>query len=371
MGLAHLGSALETRQKFEFEEGIGTTTVVYEPVDFCAFITRWNWPLNQIVANKVAPALAAGCTMILKPSEVASLSAIILAEILDVAGVPAGVFNLVHGDGPTVGAALSAHPYVDFVSFTGSTRASIEVAKNAAATMKRVAQELGGKSANIILDDADLDAVISRDVAGIFVNSGQSCNAGSRLLVPASRMGEAIEIAKAAAEKVTVGAPNADGVAVGPVAFKAQFDKVQGLMQKGIDEGATLVTGGTGRPEGLDQGYYVKPTVFAHVSNDMTIAREEIFGPVIALIGYEDEADAIRIANDTVYGLGGMVSSGSLERARSVARQIRTGMVHLNGAPLDSNAPFGGYKRSSNGREFGYHRLKEFMEAKAIMGYNA
>lgn len=370
VGAAHLMQALEALSKFEFDEVIGTTTVVYEPVGVCAFITPWNWPLNQIVA-KVAPALAAGCTMVLKPSEVAPLNAIIFAEVLDEAGVPPGVFNLVNGDGATVGAALSAHPDVDMVSFTGSTRAGIEVAKNAAPTVKRVAQELGGKSANIILDDADLEAVVSRDVAGMYVNSGQSCNASSRLLVPANRMDEAIAIAKATTEKVTVGPPDQQGIAVGPVVSKAQYDKIQGLLQQGIDEGATLVTGGTGRPDGLDTGYFVKPTVFANLDNDMTIAQEEIFGPVIALIGYQDDDDAVRIANDSKYGLAGMVSSPDLDRARSVARRMRTGMVHVNGAPLDVSAPFGGYKQSGNGREFASHGLKEYLEAKAIMGYNS
>ncbi len=370
VGAAHLMQALEALSKFEFDEVIGTTTVVYEPVGVCAFITPWNWPLNQIVA-KVAPALAAGCTMVLKPSEVAPLNAIIFAEVLDEASVPPGVFNLVNGDGATVGAALSAHPDVDMVSFTGSTRAGIEVAKNAAPTVKRVAQELGGKSANIILDDADLEAVVSRDVAGMYVNSGQSCNASSRLLVPANRMDEAIAIAKATTEKVTVGPPDQQGIAVGPVVSKAQYDKIQGLLQQGIDEGATLVTGGTGRPDGLDTGYFVKPTVFAYVDNDMTSAQEEIFGPVIALIGYQDDDDAVRIANDSKYGLAGMVSSPDLDRARSVARRMRTGMVHVNGAPLDVSAPFGGYKQSGNGREFASHGLKEYLEAKAIMGYNS
>jgi aldehyde dehydrogenase (NAD+) len=369
-GLGHLKATLAALKAFEPEERIGTTTVVYEPVGVCAFITPWNWPLNQIGA-KVAPALATGCTMVLKPSEIAPLNALIFAEILDEAGVPAGVFNLVNGDGPTVGVALSAHPDVDMVSFTGSTRAGIEVARNAAPTVKRVAQELGGKSANIVLDDADLEAVISRDVAGMYVNSGQSCNAGSRMLVPASRMQEAIEIARATTEKVAVGAPEDDGTAVGPVVSEAQFDKIQRLIEKGIEEGATLVTGGPGRPDGIESGYYVRPTVLANVTNDMTVAREEIFGPVITLIAYEDEDEAVRIANDTVYGLAGMVSSGDPERARTVARRMRTGMVHLNGAPLTADAPFGGYKQSGNGREFAGHGLREFLEAKSIYGDNS
>ncbi|MBC2637907.1 MULTISPECIES: aldehyde dehydrogenase family protein [unclassified Rhodococcus (in: high G+C Gram-positive bacteria)] len=368
-GLGHFMATLDALRNFTFEEKIDTTTVVREPVGVCAFITPWNWPLNQIVA-KVAPALAAGCTMVLKPSEIAPLNAIIFAEILDEAGVPAGVFNLINGDGPTVGTALSAHPAVDMVSFTGSTRAGVEVAKNAAPTVKRVAQELGGKSANIVLDDADFEDVITRDVTGMVVNSGQSCNAGSRILIPSNRMNEAVEIAKKAAATIVVGAPDAKGTTVGPVVSQAQFDKIQGLIQKGIDEGGTLVVGGTGRPDGLQEGYFVKPTVFADVTNDMTIAQEEIFGPVMMFIGYEDEDDAVRIANDTQYGLAGMVSSGNPERARRVARRMRTGMVHLNGAPLAANAPFGGYKQSGNGREFGKFGLEDFLEVKAIFGDN-
>ncbi len=369
-GLGHFAVALEVLKGFEFEETVGTSTVVSEPVGVCAFITPWNWPLNQIGA-KVAPALAAGCTMVLKPSEIAPLNAVIVAEILEAAGVPPGVFNLVQGDGPTVGAALSAHPEVDMVSFTGSTRAGIEVARNAAPTVKRVAQELGGKSANIVLDDADLEAVITRDVAGMYVNSGQSCNAGSRMLVPAARMDEAIEIARRATQDATVGAPDAEGTRVGPVVSLAQFNKIQGLLERGIEEGATLVVGGPGRPDGMETGYYVRPTVFANVTNDMAIAREEIFGPVLSIIGYEDEDDAVRIANDTPYGLGGYVSSGDPARARAIARRIRTGMVHINGAPIMFDVPFGGYKQSGNGREFGAHGLREFLETKTIFGDNA
>ena len=369
-GLGHLKATLEALKEASFEEHVGSTTVVYEPVGVCGFITPWNWPLNQIAA-KVAPALATGCTMVLKPSEIAPLNAIIFAEVMDEAGVPPGVFNLVNGDGPTVGTALAEHPDIDMISFTGSTRAGIEVAKNAAPTVKRVTQELGGKSANIVLEDADLDAVLSRDVAGMYVNSGQSCNAGSRMLIPKGRMAEAIRIAKETTEKVTVGSPEEEGTAVGPVVSEAQFRKIQGLLEKAIEEGATLVTGGPGRPEGLESGYYVRPTVFADVTNDMTIAREEIFGPVITLIAYEDEDDAVRIANDTVYGLAGMVSSSDPERARSVARRMRTGMVHINGAPLTADAPFGGYKRSGNGREYAAHGLREFLEAKSIYGDNA
>ncbi len=369
-GLGHFMTTLEVLKTFEFEEDIGTSHVVREPAGVCGFITPWNWPINQI-ACKVAPALAAGCTMVLKPSEVAPFNAVLFAEILDEAGVPAGVFNLVNGDGPTVGTALSSHPDVDMMSFTGSTRAGIEVARNAAPTVKRVAQELGGKSANIILDDADFQAAISRDVFGMCMNSGQSCNAPTRMLVPNARMDEAAAIAKAAAENVRVGAPDADGTTIGPVVSEVQFNKIQALIEKGIEEGAKLETGGPGRPDGLNQGYYVRPTVFSHVTNDMTIAREEIFGPVLSLIGYDDDEDAVRIANDTVYGLSGYISSGDPERAKAIARRIRSGNVHLNGAPVDNKAPFGGYKQSGNGREWGSHGFEEFLEVKAIMGYNA
>lgn len=370
LGIGHFSSALTALKNFSNEEHNGTTSVVYEPVGVCAMITPWNWPLNQIAA-KVAPALAAGCTMVLKPSEVAPLNAIIFAEILHEAGVPAGVFNLVHGDGLTVGAALSSHRDVDMVSFTGSTRAGIDVARNAAPTVKRVTQELGGKSANIILDDANFDEAVTRDVTGLFVNSGQSCNAVSRLLVPEHRVDEVIALAKAAAEKVVVGNPADEGTFVGPVASLAQFEKIQRLIQIGIDEGGTIVTGGTGRPEAFKKGYFVKPTVFANITNEMTIAREEIFGPVLTIIGYKDEEDAIRIANDTDYGLAGAVSSENLDHARKVARRIRTGMVHLNGAGLETDSPFGGYKQSGNGREFGSHGFKEFLESKSIYGDRA
>ena len=369
-GLGHFMATLNVLKDYQFEEDIGTSHVIKEPAGVCGLITPWNWPINQI-ACKVAPALAAGCTMVLKPSEVAPFNAILFAEVLDAAGVPAGVFNLVNGDGPNVGAVLSSHPDVDMMSFTGSTRAGVEVARNAAATVKRVAQELGGKSANIILDDADFAKSISRDVFGMCMNSGQSCNAPTRMLVPNSRMDEAAAIAKAAAEQVKVGDPAAEGTTIGPVVSEVQFNKIQDLIQKGIDEGAKLETGGVGRPDGLNAGYYIKPTVFSNVTNDMTIAQEEIFGPVLSLIGYEDDEDAVRIANDTLYGLSGYVSSADPERAKKIARLIRTGNVHLNGAPVDNNAPFGGYKQSGNGREWGSHGLEEFLEVKAIMGYNA
>ena len=364
-GLGHFMMTLEALKKFEFEEKIGTTTVVYEPVGVVGMITPWNWPLNQIGA-KVAPALATGCTMVLKPSEIAPLNALVVAEALDAAGVPAGVFNLVNGDGPTVGAALSSHPDIDMVSFTGSTRAGIDVAKNAAPTVKRVAQELGGKSANIVLDDANLEEVIRRDLAMVCVNSGQSCNAGARILVPMSRMKEAAKIAEEAAKGIRVGDPQGADTTIGPVVSDKQWEKIQRLIKSGMEEGATLITGGPGRPDGMTKGYYVRPTVFANVTNDMTIAREEIFGPVVTIIGYKDEDDAVRIANDTVYGLSGYVSSKDIDRARRVARRIRTGMVHINGAGLDIRAPFGGYKQSGNGRERGEYGLEEYLEVKSM-----
>jgi len=368
-GIGHLMTVRQVLADFEFEHEVGTSLVVREPVGVCALITPWNWPLNQITC-KVGPALAAGCTMVLKPSEVAPLSAILFAEVLDEAGVPPGVFNLVQGDGATVGAALSAHPDVDMVSFTGSTRAGIEVARAAAPTVKRVAQELGGKSANIILDDADLATTVARDVAIMCSNSGQSCNAPSRMLVPAARMDEAASAAAAAAADITVGDPNDESSRIGPVVSQVQYDRIQGLIEKGVAEGARVEAGGPGKPDGLDTGYYVKPTVFSHVTNDMTIAREEIFGPVLVMIGYEDDDDAVRIANDTAYGLSGYIS-GDAERARAMARRIRTGNVHLNGAQPDFNAPFGGYKQSGNGREWGASGMEEYLETKAIVGYTA
>ena len=308
--------------------------------------------------------------MVLKPSEIAPLDAFLFAQILHEAGVPAGVFNLVNGDGPGVGSALAAHPDVDMVSFTGSTRAGIQVAKSAADTVKRVCQELGGKSANILLDDADFQKAVTRGVLGCFSNSGQSCNAPTRMLVPAARLDEVMAIARAAAAVVKVGDPQSESTTIGPVVSKVQFDKIQRLIQAGIDEGAKLVCGGPGRPEGLETGYYVRPTVFADVRNDMTIAREEIFGPVLAILPYRDEDEAIRIANDTVYGLSGYVTSASIEHARKVAAQLRAGKVHLNGAPTDIAAPFGGYKQSGNGREWGEYGFEDFLETKAVMGFN-
>lgn len=366
-GLGHFTSTLEVLKDFDFEAASGTTLIRREPVGVCGLITPWNWPINQI-SCKVAPALAAGCTVVLKPSEVAPLSAHVLAEILAEAGVPKGVFNMIDGDGPTVGEAISRHPDIDMVSFTGSTRAGVQVAKAAADTVKRVSQELGGKSANIILQDADLAAAVKAGVSSMMSNTGQSCNAPSRMLVPAKLYDAAVRIAKTAAEKPVVGDPKAEGVTMGPVANKTQFEKIQKLLEKGIAEGATVVVGGPGRPAGMDKGYFVKPTVFANVNNSMTIAREEIFGPVLTMIPYESEEEAIRIANDTVYGLSGYVYAGSIEKARKVASRLRTGMVHLNGAPGDINAPFGGYKQSGNGREWGRAGLEEFLEVKAVMG---
>ncbi|MDX1393801.1 MAG: aldehyde dehydrogenase family protein [Gemmatimonadota bacterium] len=366
-GLGHFMSTVEVLRGYPFEETMGKASVVKEPVGVCGLITPWNWPANQI-ACKVAPALAAGCTMVLKPSEIAPLSGIVFAEILDEAGVPAGVFNLVNGDGPTVGAAIAAHPGIDMVSFTGSTRAGVEVARTAAPTVKRVAQELGGKSANIILDDEGFATAVARDVGRMCTNSGQSCNAPSRMLVPVSRMDEAAAIAAEAASKIAVGDPHAEWTTIGPVVSETQYRKIQDLIQKGIDEGAKVAAGGPGKPEGLEKGYYVRPTVFTHATNDMTISREEIFGPVLTIIGYEDEDDAIRIANDTPYGLSGYVSAADPERARSIARRLRTGNVHLNGAWADTAAPFGGYKQSGNGREWGEYGFEEFLEVKAIFG---
>ncbi len=365
-GLGHFQSIIPILRNYAFEEDRGASLVVKEPAGVCGFITPWNWPLNQI-ACKVAPAIAAGCTMVLKPSEIAPVSAYLLAEIIAESGLPAGVFNLVNGDGPTVGAAISSHPEIDMVSFTGSTRAGREVARNAADGIKRVTQELGGKSANIILDDvADFARAVGGGVSGCFGNSGQSCNAPTRMLVPAARMAEAAEIARAAAAKATVGDPKQEGTRLGPVVSESQFNKIQGLIGRGIAEGAELVAGGPGRPPGLATGYYVQPTVFANVSNDMTIAREEIFGPVLCIIGYEDDEDAVAIANDTEYGLSGYVS-GEPSHANAIARRLRTGNVHVNGAGPDFAAPFGGYKKSGNGREWGVEGFEEFLETKAIM----
>jgi aldehyde dehydrogenase (NAD+) len=344
--------------------------IAREPVGVCGLITPWNWPINQI-ACKVAPAIAAGCTMVLKPSEIAPLNAIVWSEVMHAAGVPKGVYNMVQGEGAVVGEAMSAHPDIDMMSFTGSTRAGVLVAKAAAATVKRVAQELGGKSANILLPDVDFQSAVTKGVVGMMVNSGQSCSAPTRMFVPADKQDQVKAIAKAAAEKLVVGSVKDERTNLGPVVSEVQYNKIQRLIQAGIDEGAELVTGGPGRPEHLNRGYFVRPTVFANVKNDMTIAREEIFGPVLSILPYKDEADAIRMANETMYGLAGYVQSGNIEHARKVASELRAGALYLNYAMNDVGAPFGGYKRSGNGREYGKWGLDEFVEIKGIVGYEA
>ncbi|MCC5862470.1 MAG: aldehyde dehydrogenase family protein [Gammaproteobacteria bacterium] len=369
-GIGHIKTYINILKDYAFEEDRGKLRIAREPIGVCGFITPWNWPINQI-ACKVLPALAAGCTMVLKPSEVAPINAAIFAEAIDAAGIPAGVFNLVNGDGPGVGAAIAAHPGIDMVSFTGSTRAGVQVAKAAADTVKRVAQELGGKSPNILLPDCDFQKAVAAGLQGVLINSGQSCNAPTRMLVPADRMDEIAAIARALCDKAVVGDPKAEGTQLGPVVSEVQWQKIQGLIQQGIDEGATLVCGGPGRPDGLSHGYYVKPTVFANVRNDMTIAREEIFGPVLCILPYADVDEAVRIANDTVYGLSAYVSGGDLDAARRVAARLRAGNVHINGAGMDLMAPFGGYKQSGNGREWGEYGLEEFLEVKAMLGYAA
>ncbi|HMN43618.1 MAG TPA: aldehyde dehydrogenase family protein [Povalibacter sp.] len=366
LGIGHLNTAIEILQNFKFEEQRGGTLLVKEPIGVCGLITPWNWPMNQI-AVKVFPALATGCTVILKPSEVSPYSGQIFAEIMHAAGTPAGVFNLIQGDGPNVGVPMSVHPDIDMISFTGSTRAGVEIAKNAAATVKRVAQELGGKSPNIVLDDSAFAANVAGGVASMMGNSGQTCSAPSRMLVPKARMEEAIRIAREAAAQVTVGDPKGN-FAIGPVVSKNQFEKIQSLIRKGIEEGATLVAGGPGRPDGLSKGYFVKPTVFGNVKNEMTIAREEIFGPVLTILGYDDIDDAIRIANDTEYGLAGFVNGADMEKARAVARRIRAGAVYINNG-FDFCAPFGGFKKSGNGREWGEFGFHEYVETKAMPGY--
>ncbi|MFC3074245.1 aldehyde dehydrogenase family protein [Shinella pollutisoli] len=367
-GRGHLESTIKAFEDYTFSEKRGTTMIVKEPVGVCALITPWNWPLNQIVC-KVAPAIAAGCTVVLKPSEIAPISGIVFAEIMHAAGVPKGVFNLVNGTGPDVGQVMASHPDVDMVSFTGSTRAGIIVAKAAADTVKRVAQELGGKSANIILPDADFETAVTKGVHGCFGNSGQSCDAPTRMLVPKGRHEEALAISKTAAEAFRTGDPNAEDTDLGPVVSQIQFDKIQRLIEAGISEGATLVTGGPGRPDGLNRGYYVRPTVFGNVTSDMTIAREEIFGPVLSILSYEDEEDAIRIANDTVYGLAAYVQSRDIERARRVASRMRAGSVYLNYPAWDTMASFGGYKQSGNGREYADFGIHDFLEIKSVVGY--
>ncbi len=367
LGANHIRSAIKALESFEFETVEDGMILRHEPIGVCGMITPWNWPINQI-AVKVLPALAAGCTMVLKPSEESPIDAIIFAEVLHAAGVPAGVFNLVNGYGAVVGEAMSAHPDIDMMSFTGSTRGGIAVAKASADTVKRVGQELGGKSANIILDDADIEQAVTEGIHYMMDNSGQSCNAPTRMLVPRAQRDAAVAAARTAAESIAVDDPSKPGAHIGPVVNAVQFDKIQGLIQQGIDEGATLVAGGTGRPDHLERGYYVKPTVFADVDNDMTIAREEIFGPVISIMTYDDEEQAIAIANDTDYGLAGYVSSGDMEHARSVARRIRAGQIAINYVGGTTDTPFGGYKQSGNGREKGRWGLAEFLELKAITG---
>ena len=367
-GLAHVQAALEAIESFAFLRQQGTTAILREPIGVCGLITPWNWPLYQVTA-KVAPALAAGCTVVLKPSELSPLSARLFAEVLHEAGVPAGVFNLVQGTGPEVGAALASHPDVDMVSITGSTRAGVLVAQAAAPTVKRVTQELGGKSPNVLLDDADFARVVPLGVASGMRNAGQSCSAPTRMLVPAARLAEVEALATAAVAAMPAGDPALPETVIGPVANRSQFDKVQAMIASGMAEGARVVCGGPGRLPGFDRGYFARPTVFAGVTPDMRIAREEIFGPVLCILAYRDEAEAIRLANDTVYGLGAHVHSADLERARRVARQIRAGQVHINAPAWDRHAAFGGYKQSGNGREYGVFGLEEFLETKAVLGY--
>ena len=368
VGSSHFQSALDALKNFTFEKEDRGVILRHEPIGVCGLITPWNWPMNQVAVN-VAPALAAGCTVVLKPSEIAPLDAMILAEILHEAGVPAGVFNLVNGNGPDVGEAMSSHPDIQMMSFTGSTRGGIAVARASADTVKRVSQELGGKSANIILRDADIAQAVFDGVIYCMDNSGQSCNAPTRMLVPNETMKIAIEAARRAAESLKIGDPADVSVDLGPVISDVQFNKIQGLIQKGIDEGATLVAGGIGLPDHLDKGYFVKVTVFANANNSMTIAREEIFGPVITLIGYDTEEEAINIANDTDYGLAGYVSSGDMDHAKDVANQIRAGQVIVNYVGGNSDTPFGGYKQSGNGREKGVWGLHDYLEIKAITGF--
>lgn len=363
--LMHLEQTLAVLRDYPFVEKHAAHEIRKEPIGVCGFITPWNWPVNQI-ACKVIPALAAGCTCVLKPSEIAPISAAILTEIMDEAGVPAGVYNMVNGDGPGVGAAISSHPDIDMVSFTGSTRAGVAIAKAAADTVKRVAQELGGKSANIILEDADIAKAVARDVKQCFGNAGQSCNAPTRMLVPERHLATAINAARTAAESMQPSDSADENSVMGPVVSELQFNKIQALINKGIEEGAELIAGGPGKPEGLETGYFIKPTIFANVTNDMTIAREEIFGPVLAIITYKDEDEAVAIANDSEFGLAGYIS-GAVEHAKQVAKRIRAGNIHINGKDGDGSNPFGGFKQSGNGREWGVYGFEEFLEIKAIM----
>jgi aldehyde dehydrogenase (NAD+) len=367
VALFHFEEAARVLADYEFEARMGNGIVRREPIGVCGLITPWNWPLNQ-VASKTAPALATGCTVVLKPSEIAPLSAMLLAEIIDDAGLPAGVFNLVNGDGPTVGEAIAGHPEIDMVSFTGSTAAGVRVAKLAADTVKRVAQELGGKSANIILADADLKRAVIEGVHACYTNGGQNCQSPTRMLIPRAQRDAAFAAAREAVGSIRLGDPLDPASTMGPLVSQGQFDKVQNLIQSGIDERATLVAGGTGRPSELNRGYYVRPTVFGDVTPQMRIAREEIFGPVLSIMSYDTEDEAIEIANDTPFGLAGFVQSRDPDRARAVANRIRAGRVYLNGAPFDRSLPFGGYKQSGNGREFGVFGFEEYLEVKAILG---
>lgn len=370
IGAAHLKKMIEVLRTYPFESRRGSTLIAKEPVGVIGMITPWNWPLNQITC-KVAPALAAGCTMVLKPSEITPLDAIIFAEIMDEAGVPPGVFNLVNGNGPDAGQALASHPDVDMMSFTGSTRAGVLVARAAADTVKRVQQELGGKSANILFPDVEFEQAVTKGVAGCYLNSGQSCNAPTRMFVPADRQAEAIAIARRAAEAYVVGPASAADTTMGPVASQAQYDKIQELIESGIAEGANLVTGGLERPSGLKRGYFVKPTVFADVRPGMRIAREEIFGPVLSILPYETPEQAIALAEDTRYGLAAYIQTCDIERARQIARQLRTGNVYINYPAWDVGIPFGGYKQSGNGRECAEFGLEDYLEIKGILGYEA
>ena len=367
VGLGHLKAAIRSLTNHNFEYEHGSFIIRHEPIGVCGLITPWNWPVNQVV-SKLAPCLAAGCTAILKPSEIAPLSSMVIAEILDEAKVPAGVFNLINGMGPVVGEAMSAHPDIDMMSFTGSTRGGVAVAKASADSVKRVSQELGGKSANIILDDANFEGSIRAGVDSCMSNTGQSCNAPTRMLVPASRKDDAYSIAKDAAEKVIAGDPKKEETTIGPLVSDVQYKKVQNLIQKGIDEGAELLIGGTGKPDGLEKGYYAKPTVFGNVKNFFAISKEEIFGPVLSMLTYENIDDAVAIANDTEYGLAAYVSGEDKETLTSIARRLRAGQIHVNYGSGGADAPFGGYKQSGNGREKAEWGLEEFLEVKAIMG---
>ena len=365
-----LQSMIDILREYPFEEKLDDSIILKEPIGVVGVITPWNWPLQQIV-RKVGAALAAGCTSVLKPSEISPLSALVFAEAVHDAGVPAGVVNVINGDGPTVGQAITAHPGIDMVTFTGSTRAGIQVAKSAADTVKRVHQELGGKSANIIFDDVDLEQVVTRDVLTLMRNSGQTCNAPTRLLVHASQHDQAARIAGAAADGVVVGDPRDATTDMGPLSNRNQFDKVQRMIAGGIQEGARLVAGGPGRPDHLDKGFYARPTIFADVTETMTIAREEIFGPVLCILPYKDEDDAVRIANNSEYGLAAYLSSTDPVRTRRVAARLRAGNVHINGGRAGPGTPFGGYKQSGNGREKGVYGLEEFLEIKALIGGDA